>query len=130
MLYSFSNCRKSENQDRMDSMPLDRPKFAGTSAEGEIQDILEAISRASARAINDQIQIRGPGYALRQAVITVCEAFDGTVPALQRSTAPVPPVMGGSPSSAAMADEESVLSAVDGAKAEQTSRPLLPKGTF
>ena len=51
----------------MDSMPLDRPKSAGISAGDEIQDILEAISGASERAINE-LKTALSGQTLHTAV--------------------------------------------------------------
>ena len=51
----------------MDSPPTDRVKFAGTAAGGDVPDILDAISQASARTINS-IKVALKPRSLRRAV--------------------------------------------------------------
>ena len=70
-----------------------------------------------------QIQTQAPGYALRKATITVCAAFDGTITLLYKGRAlPYRILKQGEPP-IPLADEKSVQSVVNQAKARQASRP-------
>ena len=70
-----------------------------------------------------QIQPCGQGYTLHKAAITVCEALDGTVTLLYRGRVlPYRLLQEGEPP-APLADEKSVRSVVEQAKADRAGRP-------
>ncbi len=70
-----------------------------------------------------QIQTQGPGYTLRKATITVCEAFDKTVTLLYKGRSlPYRILQQGEPPTP-LADEKRVRSIVHQAKINQKQRP-------
>ncbi len=70
-----------------------------------------------------QIQTQGPGYTLRKATITVCEAFDKTVTLLYKGRSlPYRILQQGEPPTP-LADEKRVRSVVHQAKINQKQRP-------
>ena len=70
-----------------------------------------------------QVQPRGRGYTLRRAGITVCEAFDGTVTLLYKGRALRYRLLQQGELPTPLADEKSVRSVVEQAKADQAGRP-------
>ena len=69
-----------------------------------------------------QIQTDGPGYTLRRAVITVCEAFDGTFTVLYKGQSLKYRVLAEGEPPVPLADEKSVAEVVTQARANQGRR--------
>ncbi len=69
-----------------------------------------------------QVQTRGPGYTLRRAVITVCEAFDGTLTLLYKGQPLKYRVLAEGEPPVPLADEKSIVEVVTQARANQGRR--------
>ena len=72
-----------------------------------------------------QIQVKGRGYGLRGARVTVCEGFDGRVSILRDGRPLAFRVLAEGEPPVAVEDEKSVCLAVDRAKARQAGAPEL-----
>lgn len=70
-----------------------------------------------------QIQVRGQGYRLRRAPVTVCETFDGAVSVLHRGQLLAHRLLAQGTPPASLDDEKSVHHSVDQAKARQARKP-------
>ncbi len=75
------------------------------------------------RGREHQIQVRGQGYGLRGARVTVCEGFDGRVAILRDGRPLAFRVLAEGEPPVSVEDEKSVRHAVDRAKARQQARP-------
>ena len=69
-----------------------------------------------------QVQTDGPGYALRRAMITVCEAFDGTLTLLYKGQSLTYRVLAEGEPPVPLADEKGVAEVVAQARANQGQR--------
>ena len=75
------------------------------------------------RGREHQIQVKGQGYGLRGARMTVCEGFDGRVSILRDGRPLAFRVLAEGEPTVAVEDEKSVRLAVDRAKARQRAHP-------